>query len=272
MTGTVPAEVGPWIERLARSGFAANGVVYVLIGILAFLAATGTGGETTGAQGALDVLLQQPLGRYLLALLAAGLFGYAIWRIIAAVADPEGRGRKAWKRAFVRIGYAGSAVVHAALGWEATKLALGRAGSPGDDAAEDRTAQLMSFPLGQWLVALAAAGVAGYGIAQIVRGLRGDIDERLALGSLGPDERRLVVRAARIGMVARGVVFVIMGFLLATASLERDPSEAGGLAEALASLREQPYAPYLLGGVAIGLAAYGAFQFARARYRVIATP
>ncbi len=272
MTGTVPAEVRPWIERLARAGFVANGVVYMLIGILAFLAAAGEGGDTTGTPGALGVLVRQPLGRWLLGLLAAGLFGYSIWRIIAAVADPEGAGRNGWKRVFVRIGYAGSAIVHAALGWQAAKLALGQAPTGGDDTAKDRTAQLMSFPLGQWLVALAAAGVAGYGISQIVRGLRGDIDERLALGSLGADERRLVVRAARIGMVARGVVFVIIGIFLANASLQRDPSEAGGLAEALGALREQPYAPFLLGGVALGLAAYGAFQFARARYRVIATP
>lgn len=271
MTVTVPADARPWIERLARAGFVANGVVYLLIGILAFMAAAGTGGDTTGTHGALEVLLRQPLGRWLLGLLAAGLFGYAVWRMIAAVADPEGSGRKGWKRAFVRAGYACSALVHAALGWEAARLALGQ-GAAGDDAAQDRTAQLLSFPLGQWLVAFAAAGVAGYGVRQIVRGLRGDIDKHLALGSLGPDERRLVVRAARVGMVARGVVFIIMGVFLATASLERDPSEAGGLAEALGALREQPYAPFLLGGVALGLSAYGAFQLARARYRVIATP
>ncbi|MBA3316510.1 MAG: DUF1206 domain-containing protein [Gemmatimonadales bacterium] len=270
MTGS--AEAGVWIERLARAGFAANGVVYLLIGVLAFMAAAGQGGDTTGTHGALEVLLRQPLGRYLLGLLAAGLFGYALWRIIAAIADPESGGRAAWKRGFVRLGYAGSAIVHAALGWEAARLALGRSGTGGDDAAQDRTAQLMALPWGQWLVALAAAGVAGYGITQIVRGLRGDIDKHLALGRLGPDERRLVVRAARIGMVARGAVFVIMGLFLVTASLERDPSEAGGLGEALRALRDQPYAPYLLGGVGLGLAAYGAFQLARARYRVIATP
>lgn len=272
MTVTVPADARPWIVRLARAGFVANGVVYLLIGILAFMAAAGAGGDTTGTHGALEVLLRQPLGRWLLGLLAAGLFGYTLWRMIAASFDPEGQGREGWKRAFVRIGYVGSAIVHAALGWEAARLALGQGTPAGDDVAKDRTAQLMSFPLGHWLVALVAAGVACYGFTQIVRGLRGDIDKRLALGSLGPDERRLLVRAARLGMVARGVVFVIMGIFLGTASLERDPSEAGGLAEALGALGEQPYAPFLLGGVALGLTAYGAFQLARARYRVIATP
>jgi hypothetical protein len=271
-TMSLPSEARPWIQRLARAGFAANGAVYLLIGVLALLAAIGAAGETTGTHGALEVLLRQPFGAWLLGPLAVGLFGYAIWRVITAVADPEGRHKKGWTRLLVRVGYAGSAIVHAALGWEAARLALGDRNPMGDDAAQSRTAQLMAFPMGHWLVAIAAAGVAGYGIAQIVRGLRGDIDRRLALGSLAPEERRAVVRAARIGMVARGVVFVIMGAFLLNASRERDPSEAGGLGEALEALRDQPYAPFLLGGVALGLAAYGAFQLVRARYRVISPP
>ena len=262
---------GSWIERLARAGFAAKGVVYLLIGTLALLAAAGAGGETTGTRGALGVLLRQPLGRVLLGLLAVGLAGYAIWRAITALGDPEAAGRKGWKRIMVRIGYAVSAFVHAALAWEAARLALAMGSTGGDDAARDRTADLMAAPLGPWLVGAVALGLAGYGIAQIRRGLRGDIDRQLALGRLGPDEQRLVVRTARTGLVARGIVFLIISGFLAKAALEHDPSEAGGLREALQALREQPYAPFLLGGVALGLAAYGAFQLVRARYRVIPT-
>jgi hypothetical protein len=272
MTVTVPSDARPWIERAARAGFAAKGVVYLLIGTLALLAAAGAGGETTGARGALGIVLRQPLGRVLLGLLATGLAGYAMWRAIAAVADPERGGRKGWKRVAVRIGYATSAVAHAALAWEAGRLALTRAAAGGDDAARDRTAELMSAPLGPWLVGAVALGLAGYGLAQILRGLRGDIDRHLALGRLGPEEQRLVVRTARTGLLARGVVFIIIGGFLVKAAAEHDPSEAGGLREALQMLRSQPYAPFLLGGVAFGLGAYGAFQLVRARYRVITTP
>ncbi len=271
MTVTVSSDARSWIERLARAGFAAKGVVYLLIGTLALLAAAGAGGETTGTHGALGVVLRQPMGRVLLALLAVGLAGYAMWRAISALADPEGQGRRGWKRIMVRLGYGISAVVHAGLAWQAGRLALALAAGSGDPA-EDRTADLMSAPFGPWLVGAVALGLAGYGLAQIGRGLRGDIDRRLALGRLGPDERRLVVRTARTGLAARGVVFLIMSGFLGKAALEHDPSEAGGLEEALQALRDQPYAPFLLGGVALGLAAYGAFQLVRARYRVIATP
>lgn len=271
MTVSMPAETKPWIERLARAGFAAKGVVYLLIGTLALLAAAGAGGETTDTRGALGVLLRQPLGRVLLGLLAAGLAGYALWRAVTALADPEAGGRAGWKRIVVRIGYAASAFAHAALAWEAARLALALGSAGGGDGARDRTADLMAAPLGPWLVGFVALALAGYAVAQIRRGLRGDIDRQLDLGRLGADERRLVVRAARTGLVARGVVFLIIGGFLAKAALEHDPSEAGGLREALHFLREQPYAPFLLGGVALGLAAYGAFQLVRARYRVITT-
>jgi hypothetical protein len=268
MTMTVPSEVQPWVERLARVGFAATGVVYLLIGVLAFQAAAGLGGGTTDHHGALLVLLRQPLGRWLLAIVAAGLLGYAVWRGITAVADPEAHGRHDWKRKFVRVGFAFRAVVHVGLAWSAAKLALGNGGGA-EDSAESRTAQLMSLPFGTWLVGAVAIGVGAYGIAQIVRGLLGKIDRQLALGSLGADERRLVERAARVGLVARGVVFGIIGVFLGNAALQHDPSEAGGLKEALLALEQQQYAPFLMGGVAVGLAAYGAYQLARARYRVI---
>ncbi|MGH7528401.1 MAG: DUF1206 domain-containing protein [Gemmatimonadales bacterium] len=265
----MPSELRPWVERLARAGYAAKGAVYLLIGILAFQAAAGAGGRATGTSGVLRTLVRQPFGRWLLAIVALGLLGYAVWRAVSAIVDPEGRGREGWKRLLARIGFACSALIHIGIGWEAVRLVLGRGGGGGDDGTESRTAELLSAPLGPWLVGLVAAGVASYGVAQIARGLRGDVAERLALGALGGDERRLVIRAARVGMVARGVVFNMIGVFLAQAALEHDPSEAGGLGEALRVLQQQPYAPVLLGAVAIGLVAYGAFQLVKARYRVI---
>jgi hypothetical protein len=269
-TLTVPTTARPWIERLARAGYLAKGVVYLLIGILALQAAAGAGGRTTGTGGAFRVLLRQPFGRWLLWLTAVGLAGYAVWRMICALLDPENGGRKGWKRLAVRAGYAGSALIHAGLAWQGVRLALGHGGGNGDSQAESRTAQLLDAPFGPWLVGLVALGLAGYGVAQIVRGLRRDTASRLHLGGLGPDERRMVLRAARAGLVSRGVVFGLMAIFLARAALQRDPSEAGGLGEALQTLARQPYAPFVLGAVALGLTAYGAYQLALARYRIIA--
>lgn len=269
-TLSVPVSARPWVERLARAGYLAKGIVYLLIGILALQAAAGAGGRTTGTSGVFQVLLEQPYGRWLLGLMALGLAGYGTWRLTCAMVDPEQRERQDWKRVAVRLGYAGSALLHLGLAWQAARLAMGHRSGGGDGQTDRRTAQLLDAPLGEWLLGLVALGVAGYGVAQVVRGFRRDAAARMHLGALGPDERQMVLRAARAGLVSRGVVFGLIALFLARAALQHDPSEAGGLPEALRTLGQQPYAPFVLGAVALGLAAYGAYQLVLARYRVIA--
>jgi hypothetical protein len=206
----------------------------------------------------------------LLGLTAVGLSCYAVWRLFCALFDPERREDDV-KRLFVRLGYAGSGLAHAGLALEAARLALGHYGAgAGGERAESWTARLLDAPFGPWLVGAVALGVAGYGAAQIVRGLSRKVEERLRLGELAPDERRLVVRVGRVGTVARGIVFGIIGVLLMRAAVRHDPEEAGGLGDALGTLAQQPYAPVLLGSMALGLGAYGAYQLVKARYRVIA--
>ncbi|MEP6687984.1 MAG: DUF1206 domain-containing protein [Gemmatimonadales bacterium] len=259
-----------WVERFARAGYAAKGVVYLLIGVLAVQAAAGAGGRTTGASGVLHVLLRQPFGRWLLGLVAVGFAGYAAWRLYCAAVDPKHPGRRDWKRAAVRVGYTMSAAVHGGLAWQAARLALGQSGGRGGDSqADERTAQLMAVPFGQWLVGIVGLGVAAYGIAQIVKGVRGRGVEPTRAADA--QVQRLLERAAQVGLVARGVVFGIMGLFLVRAALRHDPSEAGGLGEALQELARQPYAPILLGAVALGLAAYGAYQLALARWAAVPT-
>lgn len=257
------------MEDFARAGYLAKGVVYLLIGLLAFQAAAGAGGAVAGPEGAFVAMLHQPLGRLLLGLTALGLSGYAIWRLFCAAFDPERREDNV-KRVFVRIGYGGSGIGHALLAIEAARLALGRSGGGAGERAENWTARLLEAPLGPWLVAAVAVGIGIYGIAQIVRGLGPKVEERLRLGALEPDERRLVVRVGRVGHVARGIVFGVISVLGVRAALDHDPQKAGGLGDALATLGSQPHAPFLLGGIALGLAAYGAYQLVKARYRVIA--
>ena len=60
------AATSPWAARLARIGFAAKGVVYLLMGYLATRAAIGAGGEIADTKGALITIYDQPLGKALL--------------------------------------------------------------------------------------------------------------------------------------------------------------------------------------------------------------
>ena len=261
-------KASPFVRKFARLGYAAKGVVYVIVGGLAAAAAFGRGGQTTGSRGALQTLLEQPFGRVLLGVVASGLACYAAWQFIRAVADPEDEGCSG-KAVAKRVACFVSGAVHVGLVVAAVRMVLGGGGGSGDGGAQDKTAQLMSYPLGQWLVAIVGLVIAGYGAQQIVRAYKADLDSQLVLSGMDASMRQWVRRVCRFGMAARGVVFGIIGLFLLLAAWQNDPGEARGLGGALHSLQEQGYGPWLLGLVALGLVAYGGYQFVLARYRRI---
>lgn len=262
-------EARPWVEPAARAGYAAKGVVYVVVGLLAAQAALGRGsvGDSSDAFG---VILRQPLGRVLLGIVAIGLLGYAVWRLLSAVLDTEGKGSDG-KGLLKRAGYGLSGAIHAALAVEAGRLALGSGGGSGSGSgAEHWSARLMELPAGRWLLALAAAGVAAYGIYQLVRAVKADVRKHLRLDDLDASSAEWAVRVSRFGVAARGVVFVMVGWLVAQSALSAQPEQAGGTEDALRAFQSEQ-GPWLLGIVALGLIAYALYQFLNARYRVVRT-
>ncbi len=259
----------PWVEPAARAGYAAKGVIYVIIGVLAAQAAFGDSGEVTDSSGALETVLRQPAGSFLLVVLAVGLLGYALWRVVTAVADTEGKGSDA-KGIASRVGYAVRALIYGGLGVEALRLATAQGGAGGGDGTEHWTARALALPAGRWLVGLAGAGVILYGLYQLRRAQTGDIRDRLDLHELDADAGQWVVRIGQVGVAARAVVFAMVGWFLIRAALAANAREAGGLGEALRELGSSSYGPWLLGLTALGLVAYGCWQFVVARYRRIA--
>lgn len=262
-------EVAPWIERLARLGFLAKAVLYVTIGALAALAALGEGGQAgPDSRGAMVALLRQPYGRALLGVIALGLFGYALWRIVEGITDPEGRGHGARGLA-LRARSLATAVLHGGLGYSALLLALGTgSGRGGGPQARHWTAQALATPGGITALYLVAAAFITYGAYQLVQAARSKLARQLALGRLSARARAWVVGTSRVGIAARGVVFGMVGVLLARATARRDPSEAGGIGDSLRELVTLGRWPFA--AVAVGLIAYGVYQAINARYRRIA--
>ena len=271
--GAERAASGDKIEKLARAGYLTKGVVYTIIGVLAFQAAIGAGGQTSGSRGAIREIAEQPFGQFLLILTAIGLLGYAIWRFIEAIKDPEGKGSDA-EGIVKRLGYAGSGVIHAFLAFYAASIVFGwSTGSSGGSGGgkEAWTAQLLAQPFGQWLVGLAGAITIGVGLYQFYKAYKAKFMEKYKTGEMSPTERTWAERLGRFGLSARGVVFSLIGFFLIQAALQSDASETKGLGGVLDTLAQQPYGPWLLGLVALGLIAYAVHCFARARYRRLQT-
>lgn len=254
-------QVQPWVERLARLGYAAKGVVYLVIGILAVEGALGRGGGPTNTQGALAVILQQPFGRFLLGLVGVGLAGYALWRLATAVFDPERQGTDA-KGILTRIGYAISGLAYGALAYTAFRLLSGTALNR-SNMAVTWTSKLLSMPWGQWLVGLVGAAVIGVGLYGLYTAATAGFRKHMDLHGA---HTNAVVGLGRFGYAARGVVFGAIGAYLIRAAVTFNPQQARGLQGAQTALAGQPGGPWILLAVALGLIAYGLFMFAEARY------
>lgn len=257
-----------WIERLARFGYAAKGIVYMLIGILAFQAAFNWGGRVTGTQGAFRTIASQPFGRGLLFLVALGLLGYVVWRFVEAVRDPEHNdsGASAWGR---RLGYAISGVIYASLALVALRIVFRQPTSSGDSSSQ-QTATLLSQPFGQWLVGAIGVAIVAYGFYNFYQAYSTQFRRCLKLAEMSAREEKWTTRIARFGLTAKGMVSVIIGFFLIQAARTSDPSQARTTEGALQAIQQQPYGAWLMGLMALGLIAYGLHLEIQARYRRIA--
>lgn len=257
------------ITLLARGGYGARGMVYCVIGLLALLAALGRGGETGDSRGALRFVLDGPLGPLLVGLVALGLSGFALWRIVESLTDADRRGTGG-QALVVRAAHLVSALAYGGLAVTAASLAfgLGRA-SAGGDGVQDGTAWLLGQPFGPWLVGLAGLAVIGAGIGYGVKAWKGDVTDRLALPG---GAERWARPVGRFGYAARGLVFLLIGGFVLTAAWTQASSDAKGLSGAFEALRDQPFGWALLAIVALGHFAFGAFGLIQARYRRIEAP
>jgi hypothetical protein len=256
-----------WLERLARAGMAAQGVMYGFVGALAVELALGLGGKTTDQRGALHTLAGEWYGLVALLALAVGFAGYAIWRLAVAVL-----GEKLERGEDVGVGkrllYAGRGLVYASLCYSAVALVLTR-DAGGSHSEDEATATALDWPAGRWLVGAVGIAILGYGLWNGYRALTRNFERDLKVEQMGADERRLVCGVGRAGFAARGVVFALIGVFIVKAAVEYDSREALGLDGALQKLSEQAYGPALLATVAAGLIAFGLFSLARARYREV---
>lgn len=257
----------PGFEKLARLGYAAKGIVYFIVGLLAAQAAIGTGGRTTDTSGALQEIVVQPFGKLLLSLVTLGIIGYVVWRFAQALLDPEQTGQSnSAKRIVQRIGYLISAIAYSGLALTAIRLILGSGGTNGE-ATQDWTKLVLAQPLGQWLVGLAGAIVLGVGVSYFYQAYSAKFQRHFKLNQMSSTERKWAKRLGRFGIAARGVVFCIIGLFVIIAALQSDATQVKGLGEALAVLAQQPYGSWILGTVALGLIAYSIYSLIEARYR-----
>lgn len=255
------------LELLARLGYASKAVIYGVVGLLAILTAVNRGGRITDTSGALRVVLRQPFGQMALVVLAIGLCGYAAWRLMDAVMDPDRDGTDA-KGLVVRIGNAIRGCIYGALGVEAFRLLRGLRSSRGD-GAEIWTARILDLPLGGVAIGLVGAIVAIYGLTQVVGSLRGKEDKKVDMSSIGSNLRSPLRMISRFGVGIRGGLMVTLGIFLVRAAVNRNPNEAAGSRESMLMLGGLVDGRWFLLLIAAGVLAYAVDQAVHARCRRI---
>lgn len=255
----------PGLVTLARAGWLAKGVVYLLLGVIAIpIGWRGLSGDASSDQeasqsGAVARIAESSAGTVALWAIGIGLLLYVLWRI-ASVLLPTDGSAKAWA---VRVGYALSAAVYAALAWSAISMARRGGQSGGNRSEESRvdeaTRSLMENPAGRWLVGLAGAVVVVVGLAFVVHGLRAKFRDELEPGGVGPIDHERIVMLGRIGWIGRGIVMAVIGWFLIRAAADFNPDEAVGFDGALRTMTSSTPGALLALLVAVALAVYGAF-------------
>ncbi|HEY9736960.1 MAG TPA: DUF1206 domain-containing protein [Trichocoleus sp.] len=259
-----------WVETFARVGYATKGILYSLVGLLAVLAAFQAGGQATDSQGVLSTLAGQPFGKLMLILIGLGLIGYALWRLVEVVKDPEHPNASGAESAAHRLSYLVKVAIYGGLAFTAFQLALGSGGGGDGGSTEVWVARVMTWPLGRWLVGLGGAIVLGGAFHEFYRGIKAKFRSKLKMQEMNANERTWAMRVGRLGMIARSIVFGLIGLFTLQAAYLANPDRVQDSGQALQTLQRWAN-PWLFAVIALGLLAYGIHMFFMARYGRIAT-
>jgi hypothetical protein len=256
------------LEHLARVGLLAYGVVHLLVAWLALQLAWGGGGESADQSGAMRTLAESPLGKPLLWVIAVGLIALAVWQAAEVL-----RWRSGWsasgKARTKALRKSGSSLVKAAIYITLAVLAIRFATGSGQSSSQQQqetTAGVFGWPGGQFLVGAAGLVLIGVGAWHVRKGVTKHFLKQIDTTGCSSSATRLVTRLGQVGFPGKGIALALVGGLLVYAAVSFDPSKARGLDGALKTILELPFGRILLTLVAIGIAAFGAFCFVRARY------
>jgi hypothetical protein len=244
---------------LARIGLTARGVVYLVMGWLAVLVATGAKANVD-QRGALTEVLAAPFGTALVWLLTLGFAAYSLWRLSEAAFGVTG----ASPGPGPRLKSLARAIAYGVLAVSSVSLLNGsRATQSGKQG--DLAGTVMSHTGGRWLVALAGLALVGVGLVMVREGWSAKFMRYF--GHLPARLRGAVVLLGRVGTVARGIVFAVTGILVVAAAWTATAAKAGGIDHAFKTLLAQPYGTVLVAGLGLGLIIFGVYGLAEAAWR-----
>nr|WP_153354230.1 DUF1206 domain-containing protein [Endobacterium cereale] len=260
-----PVPTKPRFEWLAKAGYTARGVVFLLIAGLALF--SGVSGGKPETKSALSTLLDQPFGRVWVGLIGLGLLGFVAWRLAQALTDSDGHGRDA-KGVVIRGALLGSAVTYLGLAGYALGHAVNMGGGNEGSGERGLAEWIMAQPFGSYLAIAIGLGFIVGGVVTASKGVMRKFEKYIRI----PDQKGILTTICIYGLVARGVVFAVTGLLFAYAGFRVDPNRAGSMSDALDWLSQLPFGSVIYVVIAVGLAAFGVYNLIEARYRTVRGP
>jgi hypothetical protein len=236
-----------WFKRAARAGFAASGLLHLLIAFIVARLALGNGGSADQA-GALATLAAQPGGAVMLWVASVVLAALGVWYLVETFLEEDAKHR---------VKSAAVGVVYLALAFSAGKFAMGSGKSSGQQNA-GLSAQMMQSAWGKAVLVVVALVVIGVGGYHVYKGA-----SKKFFKDLNVSGGTAITWVGIAGYVAKGLVLVGAGLLVLVAIFTADPAKASGVDAAVKALGGAPFGKFLLIIAALGLAAYGAYGFIR---------
>ncbi len=248
-----------WAVPIMRSGYAGRGLVYLVVAGLS-LWSISRGGGAEGTQTTMESL-SGGVGTVIVSLIAAGMFAYAIWRIIDAIWDLEAEGTSI-KGLIARAGMVVTGVIHAGIGVIAITALGVRASSGG---GKSLLSDVMQSPGGPVIIAVAGALTVGAGIYYIYKGVSQSYRDALQANKFTLHWNPVL----QGGLIAQGISIGIIGSFILYAAFTVDASQVGGLGTVFEWLQSQSYGLILVIALCIGLLGFSLFCFVNAAYRII---
>ena len=256
------------LSAIARTGYVAKGFVYFLVGLLTLQTIIGLGGEALGTTQALQEIIYKPFGSVLLIGIIIGLLAYSTWRFLQAIFDPEDResGFQTW---FFRVIDFLTGCLYLSLSYAAWQILRGLHATSSDYTTEIWVGKILELPYGKWVVIFCALVIFIAGFYQFYAAWIASFDYSFDLENMSPFEKNTLRWLGRIGFFAWGIVYCMIAIMFYRAAINYDADEAGGLADALYSLREQPFGLWILGATAVGLIIYGVYLLVLSYYHKV---
>ncbi len=259
------AAYSPLMDHLARLGYAVKGVIYIMMGFLAFRGALGKSSTPADQFGAIAAFGKLPYAQVFLWVILIGLISYSLWGLIRAFLDPFHKGSD-MRGLLARGGYLLSTITYATFVLPTYQLIRGARRGAGSNQMTQMVIKVMALPLGRYILGAIGLAVIAAGLYQIYMGVKQDFEKQFKPYALTPEQIRVAKQVGRFGTIARGVVFALVGYFLFLGADYARPGQAQGFSGALRFLAEQPYGLWLLGIVAAGLIAYGIYALMSAAW------